>query len=897
MDRHVDLALDQEWETTADGLLPDGSKPLPPREPSRHIGKYELLGLLGKGAMGAVHRAFDPVLEREVALKVMLPRIADDPEHKRRFEREARAVARMSHPNVVTVFDLGYHTDGSPYIVMELLKGKDLLQTLRAKPALSLERKLAIVLEVLEGLGQAHRAGIVHRDIKPANIFIHESGTAKVMDFGVAQLATASGATGGVLVGTANYMSPEQVMGGRIDGRSDLFGVGCMLGEMLTGRPPFEAETAMATLYRVAHQEPQLPLPEGPQSERLLAILQRALAKAPDARYATAADLAAAIRGCLAPSQEAPGAGHESPRPAVSRTTGARPAAPSRPADPAGICKLLREVHLGGKSGHLHFSHAGEHRSIRLLQGRIVHGTSDVAGEHLGDVLVRYGHLSQANLERAVAVVLRQRRRLGTVLSEMGLIEPQALGAAVGEHVREILFSALERPDGKHVFEELPDTLLEADLTCELTTAEAILEATRRVYDPALIEGALGDMNRVLVPASDPRLRKEKVALTPTDGFVLSRIDGTLSAREMLSLVPGPPEDAARSLFGLLCTGLVDYKALSTRRSNTAEFTRRALDAASATARQWAAAVETTPSPVPARGTPPPSSEPTGEDLRRMILSAYESLRYKDHFEFLDIPRAASEAEVREAYAQLVRILHPDVCRDPALADIVSERTAVFSRLLEAYEVLRIPASRAAYERDMAPVKHRPSRPRILGTPFPKAEPPPAKSVSSEARAGQPAPPAPVEPLPLALPSLSEETAEDDAGQKAADALVAAIKLVKQEKYWDAIQLLEPAIPRLGTPARHRARVLLAQAYLQNPHWSKQAEGVLRSVVSEDPRNVDAYFLLAGLYLKTQLEARAAAMFRKVLDLQPDHLGAAAGLKALQTSKEPPFRLRFLKRA
>ncbi len=120
---------------------------------------------------------------------------------------------------------------------------------------------------------------------------------------------------------------------------------------------------------------------------------------------------------------------------------------------------------------------------------------------------------------------------------------------------------------------------------------------------------------------------------------------------------------------------------------------------------------------------------------------------------------------------------------------------------------------------------------------------------------------------------------------------------MRQEKYWDAIQLLEPAIPRLEGPSRHRARVLLAQAYLKNPNWSKRAESVLQSVVSEDPRHVDAYFLLAGLYLKTQLEARAAAMFRKVLELQPDHTGASSGLKALQSSKELTFRLPFLKRA
>ena len=135
--------------------------------------------------MGVVYHARDPMLERDVALKVMLSQIADDPEQKARFEREARAVARMMHPNVVAVFDLGYH-DGSPYIAMELLQGQDLLHAMREGPPLSLAQNVAIVLQVLEGLTHAHRVGIVHRDIKPANIFLNSDGVAKIMDFGVA---------------------------------------------------------------------------------------------------------------------------------------------------------------------------------------------------------------------------------------------------------------------------------------------------------------------------------------------------------------------------------------------------------------------------------------------------------------------------------------------------------------------------------------------------------------------------------------------------------------------------------------------------------------------------------------------------------------------------------------
>src|SRR6185369_1983408 len=163
----------------------------PIKELSGRIGKYDIIKPLGKGAMGIVYLAHDTILERDVALKVMVAAIADDPELKTRFEREAKAVARMTHPNVVNVFDLGSHTDGSPYIAMELLKGQDLQKAMRSG-TLSLDRKLAIIVQVLAGLAHAHEAGIVHRDIKPANIFINQDGTVKIMDFGVARLTTAS---------------------------------------------------------------------------------------------------------------------------------------------------------------------------------------------------------------------------------------------------------------------------------------------------------------------------------------------------------------------------------------------------------------------------------------------------------------------------------------------------------------------------------------------------------------------------------------------------------------------------------------------------------------------------------------------------------------------------------
>jgi serine/threonine-protein kinase len=266
---------------------------------SGRIGKYDIVKPLGKGAMGMVYLAHDTVLERDVALKVMVAQIADDPELNQRFIREAKAVAKMTHPNVVAVFDLGNHSDGSPFIAMELLKGQDLQKAMRAQPPMSLERKVAVIVQVLAGLAHAHQAGIVHRDIKPANIFINNDGTVKIMDFGVARLTTASMTGTGNIVGTADYMSPEQVKGAKVDGRSDLFSVGCMLFELLAGRRPFHAENLMAIFYKITHEEPDWSLLQGEKFEPLLPVLQRALSKNLDERYATAYDFAIELRDYL----------------------------------------------------------------------------------------------------------------------------------------------------------------------------------------------------------------------------------------------------------------------------------------------------------------------------------------------------------------------------------------------------------------------------------------------------------------------------------------------------------------------------------------------------------------------------------------------------------------------
>jgi hypothetical protein len=407
-------------------------------------------------------------------------------------------------------------------------------------------------------------------------------------------------------------MSPEQVHGDRVDGRSDLFSVGTLLCELVTGRRPFDGETPMATFYKIAMGHSTIEMPAGPEYASFLPILQRALATSLEERYATAAEFAAALRACATSGAAVPqvvtasdSAPTVAPKAAKAEVAPEAPQTPAPRADPSQLLKLLREVYVGGKSGHLHLAVDGGRKSLRIRQGQIVHGTSDSAGEHMGDVLVRYGLLSQADLERAVAIVLRERKRLGVVLVELGLLERDRVEEAIGLHAREILFNALGRPGLSCVFEELSDSLVETDAVCPYSTGQLILEATHRILDPEMVRTVLGDLGRVLVLSSDPVLRAQKITLTPTDGFVLSRIDGSSSARDVMALVPLPSDDVERSLFGLLCTGIVDYRRETTSASRARS--RRSKPATDAGSTPMPAAA-TSATPTPSQATPPPDS-------------------------------------------------------------------------------------------------------------------------------------------------------------------------------------------------------------------------------------------------------------------------------------------------
>ncbi len=256
------------------------------------IGKYEIRAELGRGAMGVVYVAHDPVLDRRVALKVMAANILEDPDLKERFRREAQAVAKLQSPNIVTVYDFGYHQD-APYIAMEMLSGTDLEAKLRSPKPPPLAQKIEFVRQVCHGLSHAHDQGIVHRDIKPANIFVTDTGLVKIMDFGTARLAQSTQTQTGTVMGTVAYMSPEQIQGQKVDGRSDIFSLGVLLYRLLCHQQPFGGENIHHIIYKILNVQPaHLVLPEGVQVPSLQHIVDRALSKDLSQRYQSADDMA-----------------------------------------------------------------------------------------------------------------------------------------------------------------------------------------------------------------------------------------------------------------------------------------------------------------------------------------------------------------------------------------------------------------------------------------------------------------------------------------------------------------------------------------------------------------------------------------------------------------------------
>jgi eukaryotic-like serine/threonine-protein kinase len=260
--------------------------------------RYEIGGVLGRGGMAEVHRGRDLRLGREVAVKVLRSDLARDPSFQVRFRREAQAAASLNHPAIVAVYDTGEDrttTGATPYIVMEYVEGETLRDVIRREGHLEPERAMSLAADICGALDFSHRNGIVHRDVKPGNVMITPQGTVKVMDFGIARAVSDSAATmtsTAAVIGTAQYLSPEQARGEGVDARSDVYSMGCLLYELVTGAPPFSGDSPVAVAYQHVREDPRLPSSINPEvPPELDAILLKAMSKNPANRYQSAAEM------------------------------------------------------------------------------------------------------------------------------------------------------------------------------------------------------------------------------------------------------------------------------------------------------------------------------------------------------------------------------------------------------------------------------------------------------------------------------------------------------------------------------------------------------------------------------------------------------------------------------
>lgn len=372
----------------------------------KKLGRYDIIKPIGKGAMGLVYEAHDPNINRAVAIKtIRVDQLSEDmaAEYESRFRSETQAGGRLQHPNIIGVYDAG-RDQGLAYIVMELVRGGDLRQQLDQGRRLTFDRSMVIMKELLSALSFAHEQGIIHRDVKPANVMLDTNGRVKLGDFGVARITDGGEATRtqGSMVGTLKYMSPEQVIGAKVDARTDLFAAGVVLYQLLTGTKPFEGDSDFAIMQAIAQQDPPLPstlnlsLPAGVD-----AVVFKALAKNRDNRYATAKDFALALR---AVTQHA-AAGASAPPPTASLPPAVAPRAPESGASATSTGAGSRTQGNGSST-----SSSAVSQEMELLYWKDIQDSADPEDFH--------GFLQQFPSGVYAGLAQRRLRKLATTLSE-----------------------------------------------------------------------------------------------------------------------------------------------------------------------------------------------------------------------------------------------------------------------------------------------------------------------------------------------------------------------------------------------------------------------------------------------------------------------------------------------
>jgi serine/threonine protein kinase len=414
--------------------------------------------------MSDVFKAFDPALNRFVALKTISRTYGLTDEVRKRFYREAQAAARLNHPNIITVYELG-EDEGRIFIAMELLEGSDLKDIISSSEKLDLDQKLDIMEQIADGSGFAHSKGIVHRDLKPGNIHIDLKHRVKIMDFGLARLASSNITRSGMVMGTPNYMSPEQVRGERVDTPSDVFSLGAILYELLSYCKPFKGDSLHNTMLKVLKGE-RPPLssvaPETP--DPLARVVDRALALSPSGRYRNGKELLQALRECRKSSKitwmATPAAASSEPlaTPPDAKLEGGAPAAPVRSLagslDTMHLADLLQWCAIKEKTGTLRVRHGPIEKRLYFRDGTLFSSTSNSPRETLGQLLIRSGHINEEQLFTALVEQEQIKQPLGWILISKGLLSQSELQDLLQLKCEESIYDCFLWTDGEFVFED-----------------------------------------------------------------------------------------------------------------------------------------------------------------------------------------------------------------------------------------------------------------------------------------------------------------------------------------------------------------------------------------------------------------------------------------------------------
>ena len=830
--------------------------------------RYELVGRVGAGAFGEVYRARDQRLDRDIALKqVRLDgRNSGEAEEMRlRSMREAKMAAKLLHPNIVTVHDVVDVAD-STLILMEYVDGTTLEARLR-EGRLGFEECLGLMAQTADALDHAHEQGVVHRDIKPANLMIDRKERIRITDFGIAKTETGADitATGNVL-GTPYYMSPEQARGAeRLDGRADLFSLGCVIYECLAGYKPFQGKAVVDILLRLLHEPPAsldceaLEIPGGVPE-----VLHRAMAKDAEERYGTARELIDALRQAPAAAPASPVGETLSIAPESRTAAAAEPARADVPKpvvtrrEPGtvtsfdiedqgsladrGLADVLGDIHQRRRTGILHVESGSSSKRVYFHEGAIVFANSDVESDRLGRFLIRGGIIDESTYESASSAMERSGQRLGRALVDAGQLSEDRVESLVAEQVQEIIFSMFRWTAGHYGFEAL-EPAVEKDLHLDLSTEEIILDGVRKMVSDETIRGAIGSLDRVPSLATSDALVGGDVTLSPSEGYVLSRIDGQTSVAELMAICSMGEEETLRCVCALASMGAIRWES-----SGGAE-------------------PEPEPRPVSSFGT---AAEELGTDrVRRSsapsddvdstlqdIAKKKASIGQVTHYELLEISRDASHSQVKAGFFSLTKRYHPDRHRADAFRGVQTDLENILIGLRDAYDVLGHPVHRVGYDSNLPPVAGAESEPVAAG--------------SSTGAVADPPPPQP-KAAPDAEGSTSGSVPEAFASpQSLALHHYRAGKIhYEEEDYHEAVQSLREAV-RLDDEKADYHR-MLGCALAKNPRWKADAVKHFTQAIELAPFDTASYVELARLYDEGGLATRAKKVYEQVLELNPDH--------------------------